>query len=321
MKPPLDLTLAEAAFEQGDKRALRDALSDKQYLNIDDDFLKSTDKFLSVLRKDKSLVASFDYNRTPKDHEIVVIFGNYPHDFRNVIINNPIRRNFVDFKNFEFDVVESAPCWTNVDAIFIINLDSRVDRYYSTMRELTRMSAPLQKVQRISAVRETGDFDPDCAGAVGCLKSHIKAIEMAIQLNVKHALILEDDFTFTDEIDYNKHKIASFFGRRYRYNICLLGTSKYGELIDVDDIVSASIQPCTNTEGYFVSRDGLDKLLTCFKDGLNNLIQTRDHRRFAADRCWASLQDRRTFFAFKERIGLQSPGFSDIENAITCYLD
>jgi len=62
--------------------------------------------------------------RVPAPGELVVIFGNYPLGFRSLVVNNPIRRNVLDFWKFRFDVIESDPCWNPIDQIFIINRDA-----------------------------------------------------------------------------------------------------------------------------------------------------------------------------------------------------
>ena len=87
---------------------------------------------------------AFDPHRRPDPNEVVIIYGNYPHAFSNVIVNNPIDVHAADFWRFRHDRVESDTRWAGVDEIFIINVEERPDRLDSALRELTSARAPLR---------------------------------------------------------------------------------------------------------------------------------------------------------------------------------
>ncbi len=98
------------------------------------------------------------------------------------------------------------------DKIFIINLDSRVDRWISTVGELEKNG--ITNYERFSAIRirDHKSIDPilynNChltplannfhyhIGMVGCKLSHIAIISMAKKRGYKRILILEDDIVF-----------------------------------------------------------------------------------------------------------------------------
>jgi len=309
------------SLKTGDYTLLRPMLNPMTCCEIDQVRLNVLDPFINVIGKNKTLIATFDAERRPKEGEIIIIFGNYPHDYRNLITNNPIRRNLLDFWSFSFDIIESDKCWDDVDQIIIINMDERLDRYYLLLRDLARMGAPFNKIHRLSAQRGPADLDPALAGQLGCLQSHLGAVTLARQLECDNVLILEDDFSFTDDIKHNKDQISQFFETKYDYRICLLGTSKYGRTTILDELVMATFQPATNSEGYFCSKPGLLKLEECFSRSYVKLLATHDISKYATDRCWSEMQDGRTFLAFRDRIGLQAPSYSNIECRVDFYLD
>ena len=199
-------------------------------------------------------------------------------------------------------------------------MDSRPDRFYSTLRELARVNFPLDRV-----VRHPGHVPPPTGGraldgAIGCLTSHLQVVSRARAEDHRHVLVLEDDFGFLDDIGRVRDDVAQFFARGYAYDVCLLATSKHGRIDPMDDLVSLTRQPCTNTAGHFVSRDGLGRLQACFAESLEGLKATGDIVKHAVDRCWRPLQGER-FLVFKRRLGFQLPGFSDIEGEIVGYFD
>ena len=101
----------------------------------------------------------------------------------------------------------------SVDKIFVINLDNRTDRWGQCLKEFKKHD--ITNYERVSA--ET--YDPDYiamyqflqkirmrghkynCGSIGCKKSHIKILKLALERNYKSILILEDDFEITI-IDY-----------------------------------------------------------------------------------------------------------------------
>jgi GR25 family glycosyltransferase involved in LPS biosynthesis len=295
-------------------------------LDVDAEVIDQVDKFLPLLSKNRRLIATFDENRVPNPNELIFLFGSYPHQFSNLVSNNPVKRDVIDFWKFRFDEVECSYCWDDVDVIIIINIDERFDRYYSVLRELVRLRAPLHKVRRMPAtVPSLTDLSTDeqkhLRGQVGCLLSHIAAIRMAQHIRADNALILEDDFIFNTETRVITQQISTFLSRKYDYSICLLGSSKYGERIPLDDLVSASFQAVTNSEAYFVSRNGAVELLDCFEEALRLLQENRDPRKYAIDRYWAILQDGKKFLVFTDKLGFQAPSFSNIDGRYTAFFD
>ncbi|SDB54206.1 glycosyltransferase family 25 protein [Bauldia litoralis] len=287
----------------------------------DETTLAKTDRYLPSLARGRNVVASFDPLRQPTADEVVIIYGNYPHMFTNVVVNNPIQRHVSHFWSFRNDKVESDPRWSGVDRIFVINMEERVDRYDSLLRELASARAPLDRLTRIAACRPESDDKSELGGQIACLQSHIATLRKAQAERHDNVLVLEDDFCFTSDIDQHLTDLAMFFERRYPYWICLVATSKYGAIEPKDDLVSLSFQRVTNTAGYLLSRDGLERLLPVFESALERLKATGDSSTAAVDRCWAVLQPSEKFFVFRRKFGFQVSSFSNIEQNIFRYLD
>lgn len=310
----------------GDVEGLRAALRLIESTSTDPKTLEWTDPFLPQLLGQRRLVASFDPRRRPTEDEVVIIYGNYPHMFDNVVINNPIRRHVADFWSFRHDSVEHDPRWDGVDRIFIINAAERCDRYDAVLRELAMARAPFDRITRLEALRgEPQELAPgapkEALGHIGCLRSHIAILRAARAADLRNTLVLEDDFCFTSDLEQHLDDLANFLGRRYDYLVCLLATSKHGAVIPYDDTLSRSFQVCTNTGAYFVSREGVERLLPLYEHALARLIETGSGQDWAADRCWAALQPTGRFFVFRRKFGFQVSSFSDIERSIQRNMD
>jgi hypothetical protein len=344
--------LAEQAVRSNDRSMLAKILSQLEGHAIDEVLVKAIDRYIDFLHPGMKKIASVSAQRLPAPGELVIKFGNYPLGFSNLPVNNPMRRNIVEFADFKLDAVESAQCWDPINRIFIINRDDRPDRYYSCLRELARMEAPLDRITRFSAriglagigadidrtvltrvaflgrLRKikrsiTGLPSPSrrqLHGQIGSLRSHLSVVRLAQQQGLDNVLILEDDFCFTDDIASHQNALTELFERRYKYDVCLLATTRHGLILPKDDLVSVTRQSCTNASGYMVSREGIPKLVDCFSKALPALIERCDPLRFAVDRCWSQLQGER-FLVFKSRIGFQLPSYSDIEGVVSAHFD
>jgi GR25 family glycosyltransferase involved in LPS biosynthesis len=318
-----DRLLAEAADCFAGERVEEGvaALRRLSLATVDERTLAGSDPFLRAIAGDRTIIATTDLARRPAENEVVVVYGNFPHSFDNVVVNNPVRRHVLDFGELPFDVVESDPRWSEVARIVVINADDRLDRFDAVMRELATARAPLDRVVRQPGVFERVMDDPLLDGAIGCLKGHLAALRLAAPRPGEHALVLEDDFCFTSDIDTHLTDLSSFVERGYDYAVCLLATSKYGRIEQRDDLVSESRQPCTNAAGYLVSGDHYNRLVAVQEEALARLVATRDPNRYAADRYWSVLQAEGRFLVFRRKMGFQAASFSDIERRVARYLD
>lgn len=111
-----------------------------------------------------------------------------------------------------------SPFWEAVDAVCVINLAHRTDRWEDISRQLERCGAPAEKIHRIDAVwgKKLPGFGTHrlfrgCteeeslfwAGRAGCLLSHRRCFEWAAAQGFARILILEDDAEFKDDLQGN----------------------------------------------------------------------------------------------------------------------
>lgn len=318
-----DRIVGEALLHAGndDLEAAASSLRKLESATIDDQTLDATDLLLPRLARGRQIVASLDPSRVPGPDEVVIIYGNYPHVFCNVVVNNPIKRHVADFGRFQHDRVESDARWDGVDRILVINVDGRKDRWDSVLRELTTAGAPLDRVTRVSAIEPPGKKNDQAARQLACLRSHTKALRIASDAGLGTVMVLEDDFCFTSDIGRHLSDLSAFLERGYDYFVCLIATSKYGAVLPVDDVVSQSFQECTNTGGYLISAPGRAQVIPIFEDADKKLKRTGDTLTYAVDRYWASLQPSGKFLVFRRKFGFQGANFSDIEQSVARYLD
>lgn len=312
---------ARGHLERSDRFLAAESLKALESATVDDRTLDLTDPWLSKLWPGYRVVASFDPKRVPGAGELVIIYGNYPHQFSGVVVNNPVKRHIADFWKFNHHDVESDRHWNGVDRIAIINAGHRRDRLDSVLRELTAVRAPIERVhlhQASVSSRSGGDY---VDGQIGCLESHIAVLKAARSAACRNTLVLEDDFCFTSDVETHLADLAEFNRRLYSYWVCLIATSKYGEVRAKNDLVAYSHQACTNTGGYLISAEGTEKVLRVFEDALAKLTITRESNQFAVDRCWSVLQASGKFLVFRRKFGFQAASFSDIQRTISRYLD
>jgi hypothetical protein len=312
---------AGAEARAGDADSARQTLAGLEFATIDDKTLRQTDPLLDLFANGRRVVASLDPKRRPRRNEVVVIYGNYPLGYANIVVNNPIRRHAADFWRLKHDAVESDRRWQRIDRILIINADGRADRWDSVLRELATARAPFDRITRVAATTPPADVSGEAARHLACLHSHVEALRISQRAGFETTLILEDDFTFTSDIDVHLDDLSTFLGRRYDYWVCLLGTSKYGAVVPLDDLVARSFQQFTNAEAYLTSAAGRDRLITLFEESAQKLAETGDAASYAADRCWAALQPSGKFLVFRRKFGFQAASYSDIYGSISRYLD
>jgi len=197
-----------------------------------------------------------------------------------------------------------------IDQVVYINLDHRTDRRQQIEKELPKI--PCQNVQRFSAIR-------DREGAIGCTKSHIAVLRMAISLGWKNVLILEDDMVFKEE------KWDLLYEKMTSYDAIVLGGM--WPLYNKD---SLKLTKCYGTGAYLVNSSYYTRLLQNYEEGLALYKKNIDPRifpfrkrypktTFAIDTWWNHVQQRDSWFIVQMMYSL--PSFSDVTNHIPDYTD
>jgi glycosyl transferase, family 25 len=128
--------------------------------------------------------------------------------------------------------------WDLVDAVLVINLDHRQDRWEAFLRN-TADVIPRAKLHRVSAVlgRDLAGFgqkpwfrggkrDGTWGARGGCTLSHRRALQMAKDSGWKTVLILEDDVTLPDHFQTLTARLASILSDpQTDWGICYLAYS------------------------------------------------------------------------------------------------
>ena len=260
----------------------------------------------------KRIIASFDPTREPNEDEIVIVYGNYPDWHHALACSNKLYRHASLFSSIKHDVVESHPCWNNVDIIYILNLETRVDRYYEILTMLASVQAPLNKIYHYKAKK-----DP-ISPYIGATENHVEAMKHFENSNHNTCMILEDDFIFIDDKLNVWSSIDEFFRRKYEYNICFLSLSRSGRREPHDDLTSISYQSCTTSAGYFLTKPTSNNVFKVAEEGLNLMRKTGDCITFCIDRYWCSIPKK---FFFRKKLGFQRPSYSNNISDISCNLD
>lgn len=107
---------------------------------------------------------------------------------------------------------EPSDIWKIIDAVIVINLDTRPDRW-EYFQKLNTGKVPPEKLHRLSAVngRELPSFGKEpwftartgerarlWGGVGGCILSHRNALRMVVENGWRNALIMEDDISLPE---------------------------------------------------------------------------------------------------------------------------
>jgi hypothetical protein len=260
-----------------------------------------------------TIVASFDPNRTAKDSEVVIVYGNFPDGHLALPATRTLYRHVSLFSQIRHSVVESHPCWDSVDIIYILNLEGRSDRYMETLASLSRVAAPLHKVHHYIGKRDLPPY-------VGATKNHVDVIRHFQESAHSTCLILEDDIVFTDDTDRVQSSIQSFFQRSYDYSICFLSLSRLGDRRPHDDLLSESKQFCTTSAAYFLTKRTSHDVLAVVDEGLRKITAGEGYQNEGCiDTYWCGRLPHLYFF--KNKLAFQRPSYSNLKNCVVAYLD
>lgn len=179
--------------------------------------------------------------------------------------------------------------------VLYINLDKRTDRKEHIEKQLEGF----KNVKRIRAV-ETPEN-----GYLGCVLSHVFALEEAIQKGYGEVLIVEDDFEWIGK--------DKFVYPESDFDVCLLEC-----LVKQDEFFSwtyRKVSDAEHTGAYIVKSHFYTILRDNFMESYNNLMR-ENVRDYYLDIYWKQLQKKYTFITPSEKIGKQMIGYSDIKNKI-----
>jgi GR25 family glycosyltransferase involved in LPS biosynthesis len=214
----------------------------------------------------------------------------------SIIINYKILENYEEINNI----------YDKIDVIYYINLKDREDRNKDFLEEMKNMDIPVNKIERINAVKNE-------RGEIGCSNSHINTLKKFINSNYENCIIFEDDFQFIVSKEIFIDILNKIFNNNVNYDLIMLSgyiaeydTTNYDFLYKVLNGQTAS--------GYLISKKFAPILL-------NNFIESekllREHppeyyEKYAIDQYWKKLQPNSKWFITNPTLGLQRPSYSDI---------
>jgi GR25 family glycosyltransferase involved in LPS biosynthesis len=204
-----------------------------------------------------------------------------------------------------------------IDKIYYINLEHRKDRREHMETWLRETGVPEEKIERIDAV-----YNKE-RGIVGCVQSHIKALETFINSDHLVCCLFEDDY-----IPVNKNSfwesIDSIFANNIEFDIIQLS---YNKLESTNSSYTFLVKPthAQTTSGYLITREFAPKLIENFKEGMEKLIEYYDkygikNGYYCLDAYWDKLMPNYKWYVYHPRLGYQLESYSDIENSVVNYM-
>ena len=184
-----------------------------------------------------------------------------------------------------------------LEKIFYINLDHRKDRLFFCEHQLKSIEYP---VHRIDAVRHDD-------GAIGCALSHLKILYQIYESKKDgYYMILEDDFFFTQYIDFELEiKNMKKFGSSF---YCFSYTSAETETINYDYV---QIMKSFSTCAYMLHNSFVPIFIHHFEKAIKD--------RIPIDLQWHNIQKDFICIAPSRPTIYQLPSVSDITKNHTHY--
>ena len=191
-----------------------------------------------------------------------------------------------------------------IERVVYINLEHRTDRKNDIELELSKYF-PQEKIVRFNAINTINSN-----GGIGCLKSHIRFIEMAISNNWNNILILEDDSTWNN-IENGYPLLEKII--KEPFDVIMFG-STCAQYFSNFKVISAQ-----SGNAYLVNKHYYQRLLNNFKEGLDKLENTKRYDIYALDQYWKNIQKTDNWYCIVPSIMIQKLSWSDIEGQIVDY--
>ena len=205
---------------------------------------------------------------------------------------------------------DRPPIARRIDAIYYINLEKREDRKQEFLDNFS-------EVDENRIVRVNAHYYPD-NGAVGCLMSHINALNVALKDGRgENILICEDDFTIKD-MDYCNKMLDLLFEKIPDWDVVMLGQNT----IDSQDTGIGTpegekivrILNSQTTSGYLIKARYIPRLLEIYERDMNQFVKTGEWGNYYTDQSWKVLQAKDRWYSFQPTVGVQRASYSNIQN-------
>jgi glycosyl transferase family 25 len=193
---------------------------------------------------------------------------------------------------------------------FFINLSHRVDRRAAVELELS--SAGLINVMRLDAIKDEN-------GALGCAKSHIRALR-ALSLGTENSLavVCEDDLDILCKPTELRELLLDFVSCPPLDVLCLANHTLTPSR-PFTDLLGLTNNTQT-TACYVVKGTAVETLIRCFEESASMLEAGVNPEKAAIDMHWKKYQQKQLLFAVPLiTAAIQRPSFSDVENRFVKY--
>lgn len=215
----------------------------------------------------------------------------------------PIRRE-------HFNAKEPFLC-QEIPVVLYINLEHRKDRKKEFLSNF--IESEHSRLHRIDAVYEKKN------GAIGCLKSHIKALERGQQLPYDNILVCEDDFEIRDHNAVPRLKEALLKLRNRDWDVLMLGQNLIAsDKTDIEGVIK--IKEAQTTSSYLIKKRYIPKLLKVYQECLQNYQKTgKWEGHYCTDQAWKPLQKVDNWYGLNPSVGIQRKSYSDIQEGVVSY--
>ena len=222
------------------------------------------------------------------------------------IINCETRNGIIIRNKYNKSYVFDITIMDKIEKVIYINLDHRTDRKEQVELELLKVF-PIEKIVRFNAI-----YEP-MKGHLGCSKSHIGALELAIKNNWKNVLIVEDDMIFVkDKFKYGTQILRLLFNKNPDVIVLGAHTVSYNKN-------TFKLNNCLTTTAYLVFNHYYQTLLSNFKESALMLEKTYQIIPYAIDRYWTNLQEKDNWYIIYPYLCIQNDGYSDTDRTTHIY--
>lgn len=183
---------------------------------------------------------------------------------------------------------------------FYINLKIRENRNKECIDTLKSLG--ISSPNRFNAIIHNN-------GYIGCVKSHIKCIELAKKRGYPFVCIFEDDIVIRN-IDKCRELINKYI--EYDYDVLYLGCDIINNNYEfiTDELIQVKNAECNHA--YIIKSHYYDKILKNYNDGLNNKYDNPDNRSYNMDKYLNILQNTDKWYSLYPILISQKDGYSDI---------
>ena len=186
----------------------------------------------------------------------------------------------------------------NIDKIVYINLDTQTQRNHKIINELERLHIPNEKIIRFSGIKND-------ISQLGCVLSHIEVLKMARDNNWSNVLILEDDFTFINDVKFISNMFQQFFDFfRNDWDVVNLSRGYHNDLHDIDNNNNfLKVNDNSTTCAYLVNSNFYDILIQNFSEGYDLLTLDITESNYCLSRYWKKIMPDSLWYLCNPSIG------------------